>query len=217
MTFNLLTVVSGLLALLGLWLTLRVLLRGSWFLAWLRGMLGLSLLLITALLIFTALDIYSYRQLSAEKHIATLSFSKTEPQSYQVSLVDSEGHESKYSINGDLWQLDARLLTWKAAAAALGLKPGYRLERLSGRYYSLEQEQRQPRSIYALSASFSQLDVWALLHSSKAFSAFVNAQYGNSTYMPMADGALYSVHLNASGLIARPLNEPAIKEVNRWQ
>lgn len=195
----------------------KLLFKGSWFLGWLRGMLGTALLVAAVVLMLTALDFYSYKQLSREQAIANLSFTKTGPQDFQVSLVDSSGIEQVHAIKGDLWQLDARIFKWSKTLASLGLKSGYRLDRLSGRYYSLEKEQSEPRTVYQLGSSKSTLDVWAWLQKNGQYLAIIDASYGSATYLPMADGALFTVSLSNTGLLARPLNDRAKAAVDAWE
>ena len=214
------TALTGLFVVLALFLVLgaaRVLLKGSWILGWLRGMAGLALLAVSVFLVLSAFDLYSYKQLSKEEIIATLSFSRAAPEEYKVSLVDSSGVEKVYELRGDLWQLDARLLKWDDALAKVGFTPGYRLDRLSGRYYSLEKEQNEQRTVYQLGHSRSSLDVWSWLKEYGGSLSMVDASYGSATYLPMSDGALFSVSLANSGLIARPLNDRAKEAVKNWQ
>ncbi|MCG8573994.1 MAG: hypothetical protein MI810_03860 [Flavobacteriales bacterium] len=205
------------LALLLLLLSLKVLIRTGWFLGWLRGMFGLVLTGGGVLLALTAYDVFSYQQILAEKAIATLSFEKLGTQRYQATLVDAEGAEQTYELLGDQWQLDARIIKWPGILSAWGVKPGYRLDRISGRYFSLAKERNGERSVYALSQSEFGIDVWAWLQGAGQSLPFVNAVYGSATFVPMDDGALYGVSLTSSGLIARPLNERAQMAVSRWQ
>jgi len=37
----------------------------------------------------------------------------------------------------------------------------------------------------------------------------LDAQFGSAVYMPLVNGAVYSVQLTPKGLIARPLNDVA--------
>ena len=99
----------------------------------------------------------------------------------------------------------------------LRLAPGYRLDRLSGRYYSLEEENSSPRTIYSLTSSSGVIDVWQWLHEYGLAWNIIDASYGSATYLPMEDGALFSVSLSANGLIARPLNDRAQAAVDRWK
>lgn len=195
----------------------RLLIKGSWFVGWLKGMTGLGLLVIAVILALSGLDFYSYKQLSKEQNIANLSFTRTASQQYTVSLVDDNGIEQVFNLKGDLWQLDARIIKWNRVLAGLGLPPGYRLDRLSGRYFSLEKEHSAERSIHQLDNSDSIIDVWQWLRRHGRSLSLIDADYGSATYLPMSDGALYSVSLSSSGLLARPLNEPAQAAITGWE
>ena len=217
MTYLLLAIATVVIAVIIFIVAARLLFRNRWFLAWLRGMTGLILLLSAGILGFVALDLYGYKQLTSDKHIATLTFHAKGNQHYSVNLVDKLGGESSYELYGDLWQLDARLLRWHPTTLRFGLKPGYKLERLAGRYLSIEQEQQAKRSVHGLNQSYEFIDLWAWLHQYGEGLDLVSAQYGSATYMPMADNALFAVYLSTSGLVAKPLNEPAEATVNQWQ
>lgn len=195
----------------------RLLFRGSWFLGWLKGMTGVLLVAVAFFLTTAAIDFYSYNNLKSEQAIATLGFTREGSQQYKVSLVEPDGIEHFYELKGDLWQLDARILKWNNTMAGLGLSTGYRLDRLSGRYYSLEDESEAERSLHQLNPGSKQLDIWQLLHSSAYSLGFLDANYGSATYLPMADGALFAVSLSNTGLLARPLNDSARDAVKSWQ
>ena len=214
------TILAGLIiavALLAVLFASRLLFKGRWVMGWLRGMAGMSLLLGSVVLAFGAIDFYSYKQLSKEQAIASISFTKVESQTYQASLVDSEGVEQIFELRGDLWQLDARIIKWNDFFAGAGLGPGYRLDRLSGRYYALEEEKSGERTVYQLANSKSVIDLWIWARQFGKTITVVDASYGSATYLPMEDGALFSVVLSNSGLLARPLNERARVAVNRWE
>jgi uncharacterized membrane protein len=214
------TVLSGLFVLVALLFIVmagRMLFKRSWFLGWLRGMFGIVVILVAVMLVMSALDLYSYKQLTREQSIANVSFTRIAQQQFEVSLVDGEGRENVYELSGDLWQLDARILKWNNTAAAAGLTTGYRLDRLSGRYISLEKEKTAPRTVYELGTSQSSLDLWGWLQKIGGLSGLIDASYGGSTYLPMADGALFSVGISNAGLVARPLNDRAKSAVADWQ
>jgi hypothetical protein len=217
MAYTLLACLIIAIALTGVLLAGRILLKGRWFLGWLRGMCGIAIVSLSVLLVLSALDFYSYKQLSKEQSVGSISFAKLDNQHYQVSLVDSNGLEQVYEVSGDLWQLDARIIKWNQALAAMGLPPGYRLDRLSGRYLSLEKEQSASRTVYQLSRNKNIVDVWAWLHKHGRASHIVDTSYGSATYLPMADGALFSVSLSGSGLLGRPLNDRAKAAIESWQ
>lgn len=191
------------LALLG-WAVLLTIRKG-WFLAWLKGMWVIALITGSSALFITLFDFLSYRNLTAEQPIATVSLYEKSPQLFDLTLIDEAGDESRFDLNGDQWQLDVRLITWQGPVAATGAKPLYRLDRLSGRFVSLEQARSGPRSVYALEES-AYIDSWKLF---RYLSGWLDADYGSAVYMPMINGAVYSVHLTAKGLIVRPLNDVA--------
>ncbi|MGK0499962.1 MAG: hypothetical protein ACJAYG_001607 [Oceanicoccus sp.] len=217
MVYTVLAGVVVVVAFLVVLVSARLLFKGSWFLGWLRGMTGLLFLSAALLLTFSALDFYSYKQLSKEQAIATISFTKLDSQQFQASLVDSDGVEQRYKLAGDLWQLDARIIKWHKSLAGIGLTPGYRLDRLSGRYYSLQEEKSSPRTVHQLGRGHSQLDIWQFLHDNLRDDSVVDASYGSATYLPMEDGALFTVTLSSTGLLARPLNERAKIAIERWE
>lgn len=176
----------------------------------------------TALLaLLLALNIHTYQRLTYEKPLVRLSFSEQGPRQYRASLeyLDNDHRESKiqeeYLLRGDEWQLDARVLRWKPALQILGLNAMYRLERLNGRYAAVEDEQSQPRSVYAL-AQERGVDIWTLTRQYRRWLDWVDAYYGSAAYLPMENGAVYTVVINQSGLVARPANTIAEEAVQRW-
>ncbi len=215
MTYPLLASTLGIIALILLLLALRIMLRRGWFVAWLKGTLAVLMVVVAAGVGLAAADLYSYHSLAKQTEIATLSIEQLGKQRYRVSVFLPEGETRDYELLGDLWQMDVRVLKWKGPFANLGLEPGYRLDRLSGRYLLLEDERDRERSLYELSKSNMGFDVWRLLHASGQQS-WVEANYGAATYMPLRDGARFSIHLSGLGVMARPLNREAQGAVERW-
>ncbi len=209
-------IVLGILALLVLVLSLRLLI-GNWILPWLRGSAGLLLVASAAVLGFAAWDLFGYQQVSDTRPIATLAFNKIDDKRFNINLVDQAGNEQRYQLSGDLWQIDVRLLKWVDTLARHGVKPGYRLDRLSGRYLSLEDEQKLQHTVVDLRSDQPLFDTWSWLRVVNRYFSLIEAQYGSAAYLPMADGALYSVAIGATGVVAKPLNERAKLAVEQWQ
>jgi len=120
-----------------------------------------------------------------------------------------------FSLNGDEWQMDARVVNWKPPATLLGLDPIYQLERLSGRYASVDDERSEQRTVHALSGD-NALDVWRVARRFPRLMPGVDAYYGTATYVPMANGARYEVTMTRTALIARPVNDAARDAVGDW-
>jgi hypothetical protein len=205
------------LALLLLVIAMRLLFKGGMLAAVMRAVLGLAILAASALSFFTAYDLMSYRPLFEEQAVVTLQFQKLATQRFRVVLVDSESRQYDYYLDGDQWQLDARLLRWRPALAKVGFEPLYRLERLSGRYADLHQQLREPQTAHQLGVPPTSFDSWALIKQLPWLRDWVDAQYGSATFLPMADGAVYEVKLAYGGMLARPVNDQARAAVNGWQ
>ena len=195
----------------------RVLLRGSWIAGWFRGMFGLCLLAVGLVIGLMAFDIYRYKQIQYEQVVATISLVKNGDQQFTATLVDSKGNKEKFNLRGDQWQLDARIFKVKGYLSTFGLRPAYRLERLSGRYYDLEQEHTGPRTVYALNESLYGVDVWRWINRYPRWMPVMDAVYGSATFLPMADRALYEISLSSTGLLARPLNREAEEAISVWK
>jgi hypothetical protein len=180
-----------------------------------RMLFGLVLLLAFALVAAVALDLRTYLRLTYEQPVATLSFTALGPQTFRVTLMDAAGHSRSEELRGDDWQLDARVLKWKGLATVLGLDPLYRLDRLEGRYQNAGQERNDYHSVVELSSDAG-LDLWGLAQHNAGWLPWVDAGYGSATYLPMADGARYSVSLSPTGLLARPTNPAAQAALGHW-
>src|SRR5215469_281496 len=180
-----------------------------------RTVFGLMLLVVFAFVAAVALDLRTYLRLTYEQPVATLSFTALGPQDYRVTLKDAGGQTRVSELRGDDWQLDARVLKWKGWATVLGLDAVYRLDRLEGRYRSANQERNDYHSVVELSADAG-LDFWSLAQKNAAWLPWVDVGYGSATYLPIADGAQFSVSLSPTGLLARGDNPAAQQALSHW-
>jgi hypothetical protein len=211
------TLISLLLAVIAAYLlfkTAKFLVRNDWLLGWFRGMIGITFICIAAVVGLAAWDLYSYKQIMSEQTVCNVSFKKLDEQHYIATLTDKEGQAKQYDLRGDQWQIDARIVKWNGMIARWGVKPAYRLDRISGRYFDLEKETSATRTAHAITASPVGLDVWLLLNKQANWISAVDAIYGSATYLPMKDGANFEVTLSNTGLVARPINEAAREAVS---
>lgn len=182
-----------------------------------HGLGGILILVSGILLLAIAFNIHTYQRLTYEQEVAVLTFKQSAPQQFRVIIEHTDnGLTENYLLSGDEWQLDARILRWSPAAQLLGLNALYRFERLSGRYQDLEQERTSPRTAYKLSDSAG-LDIWTLTKRYSIWLPWIDAYYGNATYLPMIDNGRYSVSINQYGLLARPVNIPTKKIIQNWK
>jgi hypothetical protein len=165
--------------------------------------------------VLLSISYLGYQRLTAEQQVAVIEFSQSGEEEYTARLMIDGELDRLLLIRGDEWQLDARVLTWTPPATILGLDPIYQLERLSGRYSTVDRERSEPRTVHAL-AEERTLDLWSLAHDFPKFAPGVDAYYGTATYLPLADGARFRVTLSRDALIARPVNEEARAAVGDW-
>ncbi len=183
---------------------------------------GLFFLLLASSAFLLASNLYTYQRLVYEQAIAEISFQTISPQQYRadISALDSDFRQS-VNLNGDEWQLDAQVLTWQGVATLFGLDANYRLHRISGRYVDISDEQQRPRTVYSLVKKLeyiedSKFDLWQFAHKNQRWLQWVDAVYGSAVFLPMRDGATYSIAISRTGLIARPANDEARKAVSQW-
>ena len=208
----------GLALLLALWAALaavRRLRQGEPLKAVVRllyaGVLGMFALALVAI----AANLRTYQRLTHEQAAATLTFRLVGERHYALELEQADGGFRALDLRGDEWQLDARILKWTGFGVVLGLDTRFRLERVGGRYGDVALERDAPRTVHDLAPPAAGFDLWAFAQGNP-WLPFVDATYGSATYLPLADGARYTVSVSSSGLVARPANEAATRAIEQW-
>ena len=156
-------------------------------------------------------NLHTYQRLTYEVSIADIYVRKLAHQKYQLSLsYSSEDKDQRYYIlEGDQWQLDARILKWKGWVNLLGLDSFYQLDRLSGRFDDAELAGQHLPTIYDLSPQLRGIDLWKMKKILQSKISFVDTLFGQGVFMPMLDGAHFQVSIGQSGLLVRPVNDVA--------
>lgn len=174
-----------------------------------RRLFGLVLLVLALTVGLLAFSVQRYLQLFEDRPVAALELVQQSTQQFRVKLtLVGEGGTAQsvreFTVMGDAWMLDARVLRWQLPAALAGVPSLYRLERLSGRYDNIAQERSAERSVYDVQPE-APVDLFALKQQFSRWLPFVDARYGSATWMPMLDGARYLILFNdRGGLLARP-------------
>jgi hypothetical protein len=177
---------------------------------------GAFVLALAAGIALVAMNLYTYARLTHEQEAARVSMRQIGERYYAVQVQAKNLPPRTFDLRGDEWQIDARVLKWRAAGNLLGFDTVYRLERLSGRYGDITQERKAPRTVHAL-AEDPGLDFWSLLRKHHQYVPLADAQYGSAAYVPMVEGAEYAVSVSTSGLVVRPGNDAARKAVGGWK
>jgi hypothetical protein len=163
-----------------------------------------------------AANLFTYQRLTQEQEAARLTSRQLGERLFAVSLQARGRPPRHFQVRGDEWQIDARVLKWRAMGNLAGLDTLYRLERLSGRYGDAASERAAQRTVYDL-AEDPGLDLWALTRRYQRYVPLADALYGSAAFVPMAEGAEYVVSVSASGLVVRPANDAARKAVGGWK
>ncbi|MEL6780957.1 MAG: hypothetical protein AAFO51_01165 [Pseudomonadota bacterium] len=180
------------------------------------GFLGLA-----GVIAMTGLNLQTYKRLTYERPIATLTFDAvdTQPGAFAVDVLLEGGEHymcdgiepsspTNCVVTGDEFALGARVITFKPLANMLGYDAVYKLDYLEG---------RQARRYAARSVSPAQtngvalsdnpgFDVAAFARERGGQFGIRDANFGSAVYNPIGDGFSYDVSLTRTGLIARPAN-----------
>ena len=215
MTLTASIVVCALLGLLFFFAAVRRLRRRRLMGGMAHGAAALVLILAAACAALVGANLRSYQRLSYEQPAGELQFARVGDREFNATLTYPNGERANFALHGDEWQVDARVLKWRAFANLVGFDAAYRLERISGRYTRVEDERTLSRTVYDLNAP-GRIDPWELVHRYRSSLPWMDALYGSATFLPMADGALYEIKVSQSGLISRPLNQAAREAVGSW-
>ena len=171
---------------------------------------------IAAVAALLAMNLYTYARLTHEQQAARVSIRQLGERQYVLTVETRRAPPRHFQVNGDEWQIDARVLKWRALGNMLGFDTVYRFERLSGRYADVTQERGAKRTVHPL-AEDPGLDLWSLIRKHHDYVPLADALYGSAIYVPMAEGAEYMVTVSTSGLVVRPGNDAARKAVGGWK
>jgi hypothetical protein len=171
-----------------------------------RSILALLLLVGGSVLALVSLGVQGMRALTHEETAARIKLVPSGPQRYDATLTFADGRTQTYALAGDDIYIDAHIVKWTPLANMLGLHTSYRLDRISGRYRALEQENTAPRTIHALGAP-ALVDLVALGRR-LPLADFFDAQYGSATFVPVNEPGEYELKVSTTGLLLRPLPAP---------
>lgn len=196
---------AALLALLGALLVLAGLValfraRPLRFVA--RTLFGLLLVSVGALAATLALGLQGYRALTREDVAATLAVRPAGAQRFDVTVRFADGREAKFEVAGDEIYADARILKWKPFANVLGVHTAYELDRLAGRYRSIEQERSAPRTVHSLAVD-KPVNLFGLRQRYAFLEPLLDAEYGSAAYVPVTRPAQLELRVGTGGLVLR--------------
>ena len=167
-----------------------------------RTIFGLLLLAVGALTATVAIGTYGYTALTREDIAATLLVQPTGPQKFSATVRYPDLREVKFELGGDEVYVDAQILKWKPIANTLGLHTAYELDRIAGRYRSIDQERTAPRTVYLLSRD-KPFDLFDLRRRYTFLAPLLEAEYGSASYVTVSRPAELELRVSTTGLLIR--------------
>ncbi len=169
----------------------------------LRSVLGLLLLVAGSVVALLSLGVQGMRALTNEESAAHIRIVPQGVQRYEATVTFADGRTARYELAGDEIYIDGHIVKWTPLANMLGLNTSYRLDRIAGRYRTLEQEVTAPRTIYQIDTPPT-IDLVALGRR-LPLADFFDAEYGSATYVPVVEPAELELKVSTSGLLLRPV------------
>lgn len=195
-------IVGALLLLSGLGALIR--LRPFRFVS--RTIFGLLLLAIGALAATIAIGTHGYTELTREDIAATLLVQPTGPQRFSATVRYPDLREVKFELAGDEVYVDAQILKWKPIANVFGLHTAYELDRIAGRYRSIDHERSAARTVFRLGRD-KPLDLFDLRRRYTFLAPLVDAEYGSASYVVVSRPAEIELRVSTTGLLMREVKQ----------
>lgn len=168
-----------------------------------RNILKVILISFIFLLFLILGNLYTYKRLTDEEPIAQLAFTPINFQEFDASLrLGNFCEEEIYKIYGDEWRIDAQFLKWKSWTTLFGVNPLYRIERLSGRYSEIQDENSKHHSAHDIKP-ITTLNLSKLAEYYDHKFPFLDTVYGSSAYQKMKAETIFTVFRTQSGILIR--------------
>lgn len=162
------------------------------------------------------LNLQGYSRLTYETPLARVAVKAVDPANkifaVTVTRLDDTHFVQNCTLQGDAWELGGRFQKWKAWANEIGLNATYTLDQITNRYNSAvdgngqritacDLKAPQPKATQFLPAS---VEKWVLRNM-----IVEDRFFGSASFMPMVDGAEYTVIATQFGFNAEPTNDIA--------
>lgn len=159
---------------------------------------------LSALAATLAASTQGYRSLTNEEIALTVTTVPTGPSAFAAHVEFPDGRDTTYMVQGDQMLVDAHILKWHYWANVIGLTTQYELDRITGRYMSLEDEQTRPRSVHSLKND-KPVDLFELVQRYSFLTLLVDAEYGSATYIEVEEPSRFEVRVSTTGLLIREI------------
>ena len=166
---------------------------------------GLFLFALAALGGTVSVGVKGYRALTAEEVAARVRTEPTGPQRFRATVELPDGRVGQFDVAGDQLYVDAHILKWKPLVNLLGLRTGYELDRVGGRYVAVADERQRPHTVFPLGPD-RPVDVYGFVRRHpRVLAPLVDATYGSGTFVGADQPGWFEVRVSTTGLLIRPL------------
>lgn len=200
-----LTILFALLGLFFLFLTIAGIKKRKIFASGRNVILTLLMLALSALFGTIIVSIRGYQALTREELAATVKITPTGKQKFTARFTMPDGSEKVFSLAGDQLYVDAHILKWKPIANIFGLHTSYELDRVSGRYASLNDEETKAHTRYSLSEN-NWFNMFDLRQKYVLLSPLVDAEYGSASFINSDSSQEFRILVSTTGLLIRKGN-----------
>src|SRR5213593_3087073 len=183
--------------------------RQRWMGTSLALVLAVLCLALAALAATVSVAMQGYRALTREVVAATVVTRPSGPERFVATFTFPDGRRELYELTGNALYVDAHIVKWHPRANILGLYTAYQLDRVSGRYDRLEDEQTKPRRIFSLSRP-TPVDMFQVARSLaflRRWGRVVDAEYGSATFIATREPTQLELRVSTSGLLFRPAGQ----------
>ncbi len=117
-----------------------------------------------------------------------------------VPLQDEDGAVKYYRVKGQQFVIEGHIIKWENFFVTLGMKPLYRVTRLTGRYISVDDEKGKERSVYEI-AEETMMWRWLMRYGEKT--PGIDAVYGTSSFKDAMEYKKYTVYITHNAFVIK--------------
>jgi hypothetical protein len=175
-----------------------------------RKLFSTAMNFVTALLMLSlstlfgtiSIAIQGYHALTREELAAIVKVEPTGDQKFSARFTMPDGSEKMFLLAGDQLYVDAHILKWKPLANIFGQHTSYELDRVAGRYASLNNEMTKVHTVYSLSYE-KPLNMFDLRRRFAMLNPLLDAEYGSATFINSNSAEEFRVMVSTTGLLIR--------------
>lgn len=178
-----------------------------------RGLGGVLLVGLALSLLWLTFTVQTYLGVSSDTRVARVRASKIEGQqsmmSVTLTLYDKSGKTTStktYLMKGDEWELQGDMLKFPNWLSIFGVRSGYKLTRLEGRFDDPKVESTSTHTVITLNGGDD--NFFKTVKPQSWLSPIVEAAYGNAVIQGTGQNgdATFDVLVSQTGLYAEPVN-----------